>query len=100
MNRETPWEGRIVRRFAYQDFVIARCEVPAVIRFVESLQDSRIDRNRDSLRFTRSECDALPSHQPFERFVCAYGKLCVHFRDLRTRTFAGVLDGKAHCLSG
>ena len=100
MNRETSSERRIVRRCTNHDFVIAWREVPAGRRVVEGLQDSRINRHCDCLRFTWHECHSLPSHQPFERFVCAFRKSCVHFRDLSACPFPGILHREADSLRG
>src|SRR6516225_6272914 len=98
--QKTSSQGSAIRGRPDEYFVIARCQIPAVSRFVERLQDSRIDRNCHSLRFAGSKRDVLPPDQPFVGFVCAFRKLCVHFSDFCACPFTGVLDSETHSLPG
>ncbi len=67
---------------------------------IESLENPRIDRNRDSLRFAWIECDAREPGETREAlevlrcFVGSFWKRRVDFRDFSARECAGIPDGE------
>ncbi len=93
---QTSRKWRVVRRSSDQDLVGTRRKSPAVLRFVEGLQDSGINRNRDGLRLARRQRHSLPTSQSLVGFVVAFRRPRVDLRDFRPCAFPGVFDGKPH----